>query len=156
MCCCYLIKYNGIRAAIIRILLNSFYRKMKRILFFQDASFCSSLILSYDVARFRIKDFGSSRVNNFVSRKNSSLWWCIADDDLLNHLEEASACSLTRENLRAISGSQLLFNGFFRGFRSISCLNVFADSDEGLFKGVKTRRVQHFLLDFGGIRTPGH
>merc|ERR1719189_1445572 len=61
-----------------------------------------------------------------------------------------------RSSLDSVSGPQLLLNLAGRGFRCISGLDEFVDSNQGLFQCPKRAGVQHFLLDFGRVRAPGH
>lgn len=59
-------------------------------------------------------------------------------------------------NLLPVGSSKLLFNILARGFWLISGLYILLDSNQTFFEGIKTWWIKHFLLDFGGIRTPTH
>jgi len=59
-------------------------------------------------------------------------------------------------NLCSVVLSKFFLHTLQTGLGTISGLNVLLYPDECFFEGVETGGVEHFLLDFGGVRTPRH
>jgi len=58
--------------------------------------------------------------------------------------------------LLAICRAQFLLHGVLGSLRQVGGLDIFLYAHQRLLQGVEGARVQHLLLDLGGVGAPGH